>query len=61
MIFIDGCHEFLSIMRDIKIWLPKTKKIICGHDYDGDVIIATQYIFGSKVKNIIDGIWMVEL
>ena len=33
MVFIDANHEYESIKGDIEAWLPKTKKIICGHDY----------------------------
>lgn len=34
MVFIDGDHAFESVVIDIVIWEPKTKKIICGHDYN---------------------------
>lgn len=33
MTFIDGAHDLDSIERDIVAWLPKTRKLICGHDY----------------------------
>lgn len=32
MVFIDGGHTYEEVLDDIKRWLPKTKKIICGHD-----------------------------
>lgn len=33
MVFIDGCHIFSECRFDITHWLPKTRKLICGHDY----------------------------
>ena len=33
MVFIDGEHTYEGVKEDIKLWLPKAKKIICGHDY----------------------------
>ena len=36
MVFIDGAHDYESVMTDILSWLPKIKKngLICGHDYE---------------------------
>jgi len=34
MIFIDSCHNYKEAVADIKAWLPKAKRLICGHDYD---------------------------
>lgn len=33
MVFIDAAHDFDSVKRDIETWMPKAKKVICGHDY----------------------------
>lgn len=33
VIFIDGGHRYEDVVSDIKAWLPRAKKIICGHDY----------------------------
>lgn len=33
VVFIDGGHRIQEITEDIVAWLPKTKKILCGHDY----------------------------
>jgi len=33
MVFIDGEHTYEGVKKDIELWLPKTTKIICGHDY----------------------------
>ena len=34
-VFIDGEHDYESVKKDIKDWLPKVKKggVIAGHDY----------------------------
>ena len=34
MVFIDGGHEYAEVKADIEMWLPKAKKMICGHDYN---------------------------
>lgn len=33
LIFIDADHSFEAISLDIDNWLPKSKGVICGHDY----------------------------
>jgi predicted heme/steroid binding protein len=33
LVYIDSNHDFESVNRDIILWLPRTKKIICGDDY----------------------------
>ncbi len=32
-VFIDANHFYDGIKSDLELWLPKTKKLICGHDY----------------------------
>lgn len=36
MVFIDGAHDYQSTKNDIEKWMPKARKLICGHDYSDD-------------------------
>jgi hypothetical protein len=33
MVFIDGNHTYESVKADIEAWMPKARKMICGHDF----------------------------
>lgn len=55
MVFIDGGHSYEQVKADILAWLPKTKKLICGHDYSGDpghvgVVKAVNELIGPGVQ-----------
>jgi len=68
MVFIDGAHAYGAVLDDIAGWLPKTRRLICGHDYqNGDggypgVEQAVTQVFGSRAF-VPDGtaIWAVDL
>lgn len=38
IVYIDACHDYNSVKRDIELWLPKVKKggIVSGHDYESN-------------------------
>ncbi len=57
MVFIDGSHEYEAVKADLEAWLPKARKLICGHDptYPG-VKKATAEKFGEV--EIQEGIWI---
>jgi hypothetical protein len=35
-IYIDACHTYEEVKRDMTLWLPKVKKnrYLCGHDFN---------------------------
>jgi len=65
MVFIDGDHMYESVKRDIELWLPKTKKLISGHDYHnftwncvGVTKAVDELIQGFKLQH---SIWYKEI
>ena len=64
MVFLDGDHAYSSVMEDIKAWLPKARKLICGHDYNfygwPEVKQVVDDRFGDRVQ-VSGTIWFVEL
>ena len=69
-LFIDSCHEYESVKKEIEDWYPKVKLngIIAGHDYTHNqpgVIKAVNEFFGeNNIKKIIgvsgSGSWLVD-
>ena len=33
MVFVDTEHTYKQVTKEIDVWLPKAKKLICGHDW----------------------------
>lgn len=63
MVFIDGDHSAKALSEDIDAWMPKTRKLLCGHDYSDcwpDVKKVIDERFGDKAT-IFDTIWWVEM
>jgi len=63
MIFIDADHVYEAIKKDIEMWLPKTKKLICGHDYNASGHPGVKQAVDEKFQDteIIDTIWFKKL
>ena len=62
MIFIDGEHSYNAVLEDINLWLPKTKKILCGHDYNkhyDSVVKAVDKILSGV--EVYESIWIKRL
>jgi len=62
MVFIDAGHSYDECKADIEAWLPKAKKIICGHDYEKGWIGVMKAV-NEKFKkvNSVDSVWYVNL
>lgn len=59
-IYIDGNHEYEDVKKDIELYLPKTKQLIGGHDYQKEwpgVIEAVNEILIAPDKTFLDGSW----
>jgi hypothetical protein len=70
MCFIDGAHTYEAVLADIAGWLPKTRRLLCGHDYyPGEgagfpgVAEAVNAVFGIERLHVPGGtsIWTVDL
>lgn len=69
MVFIDGAHDYESVMGDLKAWENKARVMIAGHDYSEcwpDVVQAVNDFFAQliphfPVKRAAESIWYVEL
>jgi hypothetical protein len=58
MVFIDGDHSFEAVSRDIKLWRPKCKRVLAGHDADMDSVANA--LEGIRYKRGPGSIWYVE-
>ena len=34
MVFIDGNHDYLEVLKDLRLWVPRARRLVCGHDLD---------------------------
>lgn len=69
MCFIDGNHDYEACADDIEYWFPRTRKLMCGHDYNHPeypgVQKAVKEYFGvlGLSHNLLGGasIWFVRI
>lgn len=61
MVFLDGAHDYASVLADIGAWLPKTRKLLCGHDYNHpgypDVKAAVDTYLGGRIRPAVGDTW----
>lgn len=68
-VYIDADHTYDFVKQDIDLWLPKTTRLICGHDYNGKndrfgswgVKRAVDERFGDRVRVHGGLVWSVDL
>lgn len=61
-IYIDASHEYEDVKKDLELYLPKTKYLIGGHDYQKEwpgVIKAVNEKFGNAHREYEDESWLV--
>lgn len=59
--YIDACHTYEAVKKDISFWLPRCKIAICGHDYSTcwpGVRQAVDEMLGCPNVTYCDGSWL---
>lgn len=65
-IYIDGCHDYEFVKKDIECWWQKLKigGVMAGHDYSGmgypGVRKAVDEFFKDRTKELSETDWLVE-
>tara|TARA_B100001250_G_scaffold405049_1_gene421899 strand:+ start:4448 stop:5044 length:597 start_codon:yes stop_codon:yes gene_type:complete len=66
LVYIDGAHDYQSVLQDLEYYLPKVKRngLMGGHDYNKfyepyeDVIRAVNQVVGQPSKLFPDTSWL---
>jgi len=62
MVFIDGDHTREGFEADLNAWLPKCRKMICGHDITQDGVPKVLEGYKGKFQtNPLTSIWSMEI
>jgi hypothetical protein len=61
MVWIDACHLFEFVLTDLTCWLPKCKKLICGHDSGWPGVNGALQCMNLKFESGPNSIWYVEV
>ncbi len=58
MVFIDGSHKEEDVYRDLELWAPKARLLVCGHDWNLDgVTPACLKYFGKEPLERYHSLW----
>ena len=61
MVFIDAEHTVPAVLKDLGLWRPKAKKLLCGHDRTMPGVAEALSVAGVNFKEGAGSIWYVEL
>jgi len=61
MVFLDPDHEYPAIKEIMETWLPKCRKLFCGHDITQAGTPRAFEELGLKPEKVVGNIWMIEL
>ncbi len=61
--FVDGDHRYEAVKRDLELWAPLTRGILCGHDFGtmGGVAHAVTEQFPDVMRVEGTSIWWVHV
>lgn len=60
MIVIDAGHDHASVNGDVAAWLPKCRKLFCGHDWSHGPVRAAIERLGRPVSNHPSDMWSIR-
>ena len=61
MVFLDPEHEYPDIKEIIETWLPKTKKLLCGHDVSQGGTPRAFEELNLSPKTEVGSLWSIEI
>ena len=65
-IFIDACHDYDSVSKDISAWYPKLRVggIVAGHDFESPDVVRAVYDYFTSINKTsyseVGGCWAVK-
>lgn len=64
VIYIDGAHDFINVMKDIILWKDRCNLFLCGHDFCDKfpgVKKAVKSLLGQPDKIFSDSSWLFKI
>jgi len=66
MVYVDGCHLYEAVKRDIELYRPKVKAggMIAGHDFDQEQVaraVRESFGAGAEPLKFEDSSWMMRV